>query len=217
MTARAGCDVITLDRETYMKRRYRRVQALVNRREQGLVRDLLRQIEPRPAKILDIPCGHGRFTAQFRAAASDSVVCSDLWQRHLDALAAAETPEGAPIVLRQADLLGRLPFEDREFDLVFDFRLYQHLAEPGKRRHVAGELVRVARRHLIVSYYRTPSLHAVQQVVRRVIRRRKYKVQFESATDFQKMFTDLGCRVRGEWGVLPLVHAQRVVWLDAPA
>ena len=209
--------MITLDRETYMKRRYRRVQALVNRREQGLVRDLLARIEPRPAKILDIPCGHGRFTAQFRAAARDSVVCSDLWQRHLDALAAAEPPVGTPIVLRQADLLGRLPFEDREFDLVFDFRLYQHLAEPAKRRHVAAELVRVARRHLIVSYYRSPSLHAVQQVLRRVIRRRKYKVQFERGTEFRAMFTDLGCRVRGEWGVLPLIHGQRVVWLDAPA
>ena len=23
--------------------------------------------------------------------------------------------------------------------------------------------------------------------------------------------------LRGEWGVLPLIHGQRVVWLDAPA
>jgi len=208
--------MITLDRETYMKRRYRRVQSLVNRREQGLVRGLLGRIDPPPARILDIPSGHGRFTHQFRAAARDNVTCSDLWQRHLDAIAAAESPEGTPLILRQADLLGRLPFEDREFDLVFDFRLFQHLAEPEKRRHVAAELVRVARRHLIVSYYRTPSLHAAQQVLRRVIRRRKYKVQFERAADFQALFTDLGCRVRGEWGVLPMVHAQRVLWLDAP-
>jgi SAM-dependent methyltransferase len=208
--------MITLDRETYMKRRYRRVQALVNRREQGLVRDLLARIDPKPAAILDIPCGHGRFTAQFRQAALERVVCSDLWQRHLDALAAAEPPEGTPIVLRQADLLGRLPFDDREFDLVFDFRLFQHLQESGQRRHVAAELARVARRHLIVSYYRTPSLHAVQQALRRVVRRRMYRVQFQKGDEFRALFTDLGCRVRGEWPVLPMVHAQRVLLFDAP-
>ena len=208
--------MITLDRETYMKRRYRRVQALVNRREQALVRQLLARIDPRPASILDIPCGHGRFTAQFRATALEQVVCSDLWQRHLDAVAAAEPPEGTPIVLRQADLLGRLPFGDREFDLVFDFRLFQHLQEAGQRRHVAAELTRVAGRHLIVSYYRTPSLHAVQQAMRRIVRRRKYRVQFQPGAEFRALFTDLGCRLRGEWAVLPVVHAQRVLWLDAP-
>jgi len=209
--------MITLDRETYMKRRYRGVQSFVNRREQRLVRGLLARIEPRPAKILDIPCGHGRFTAQFRGAALESVVCSDLWQRHLDALAAAESAEGTPIILRQADLLGRLPFEDREFDLVFDFRLFQHLAEPPQRQHVARELVRVARRHLIVSYYRRPSLHAAQQGLRRAVRRRKYKVQFQPGAEFRALFTDLSCRFRGEWAVLPMIHAQRILWLEAPS
>ncbi len=206
--------MITLDRKTYLERRYRRVQSLVNRREQGLVAGMLARIEPRPRQILDIPCGHGRFTPLLRSAAAEQLVCSDLWQRHLDALAAAESAEGTPIVLRQADLLGRLPFDDGAFDLVFDFRFFQHMAEDDKRRHAVGELVRVSRRHLIVSYYRTPSLHTVQQSVRRTLRGRKYRVTFQSGAAFRALFTDLGCRVLQESAVLPLLHAQSVLFLE---
>jgi len=208
--------MITLDRKTYLDRRYRRVQSLVNRREQGLVAGLLAKIEPRPRQILDIPCGHGRFTPLLRPAAAERIVCSDLWQRHLDALAAAESAEGTPILLRQADLLGRLPFDDREFDLVFDFRFFQHVSDDEQRRHAAAELVRVSRRHLIVSYYRAGSLHTLQQSLRRVLRGRRYKVTFQRGAAFRALFTDLGCRVLGESALLPFLHAQRVLLVETP-
>jgi SAM-dependent methyltransferase len=205
---------VTLDRKTYLERRYRRVQSLVNRREQSLVADLLGRVEPRPARILDIPSGHGRFTPLLRRAATAELVCSDLWQRHLDALAAAEPAEGTPIVLRQADLFGRLPFEDRAFDLVFDFRFFQHVHGDAERRHAAAELVRVARRHLIVSFYRTPSVHRVQQSMRRLLRGRKYKVSFQPPAEFRRLFADLGCTILSESGVVPVLHAQTVLWME---
>ena len=47
-------------------------------------------------------------------------------------------------------MLGNLPFADNQFDLVFSADVLEHL-EPREADAVVRELVRVTRRHLVLS------------------------------------------------------------------
>ena len=95
------------DRATYLKKRYRRSQSILNRREQRFVDAMLAQVDGPLEQIIDLPCGHGRFTPQLRRAASQRLVCADLRLEHINALVGAEDVVGTPIETSQVDLYQR--------------------------------------------------------------------------------------------------------------
>lgn len=82
------------------------------------------------SRVVDLGCG----SLGLRAFAPDLDVTG------VDRLPKPEYP--GPFV--QADVTGRLPFDDGEFDLAFCSSLVEHLA-PADRPAFAGELRRVAR------------------------------------------------------------------------
>jgi SAM-dependent methyltransferase len=202
-----------LDRAAYMKDRWGGLQGLLNRREQRFVARALAAIGPVP-RILDLPSGRGRFTARLRAAATAELVCADLDPQRLQALADAEGPAGTPLVLRPVDLLDRLPFADDEFDLVFNFRFLHHVSDEGVRAHVASELARVSRRHLIVSYYGGSPIHGMQRHLWLAASGRRSNVGLISGRRTRDLFAALGCRVVEDRSMLPVLHAHRVMHLE---
>ena len=151
------------DRATYLKKRYRRSQSILNRREQRFVDAMLAQVDGPLEQIIDLPCGHGRFTPQLRRAASQRLVCADLRLEHINALVEAEDSSGTPIETAQVDLYQGLPFADNEFNLVFNFRFFHHIRDDRHRHHVIAELSRISGRYLIVSYYANSPVHALQK------------------------------------------------------
>ncbi|SVE22126.1 uncharacterized protein METZ01_LOCUS474980, partial [marine metagenome] len=63
------------DQASYLRRRYRGSQAIIDRRERKIVGQFLKRLGPHIGKVLDAPSGVGRFTAQLREVASERLVC----------------------------------------------------------------------------------------------------------------------------------------------
>lgn len=200
------------DRHSYLKRRYGGSQSVLDRRERRRVDELLDTIGVQE-RILDLPCGHGRFTPQLRARAGKVLVCADHNQKNIDALVAAEVEAGAPIETRLVDLFDSLPFDDDSFDLVFNFRFFHHIFEKRLRTHVIGELVRVSRRYLLVSYYDDVWLHRTQK---RLWRRRGHRRELPmvARSTIHLEFAQAGCRVLVDHAVLPMIHAHRIALFE---
>jgi ubiquinone/menaquinone biosynthesis C-methylase UbiE len=201
------------DRATYMKTRYRRSQMIVNWREQSIVAGMLGTVQRPLRKILDAPSGHGRFTPQLRPAATEKLICGDIVVDRLEALVNAEAADGAPIEVMELDLFKALPFEDCEFDLVFNFRFFQHVKKEELRDQLIQELARVSGRYVLVSFYEAAALHAWQK---RHWKRSGHKrvMPMPSRGDFFAWFAAQGCRVLAHKGVIPGVHAQRIVLFE---
>lgn len=200
------------DRTSYLRRRYGGSQSVMDRRERRFVGEMLARIGPVP-RILDLPCGHGRFTPMLREAATSGLVCGDHNEKNVAALVAEEGASGTPIHTALVDLFERLPFDTGEFDLVFNFRFFHHIFEAAKRRHVVEELVRVSRRHLIVSYYDDVFVHRTQK---RLWKHRKHRRSLPMVPREQvhAEFAAAGCRVVEDRAVLPVIHAHRIVLLE---
>ena len=197
------------DREAYLKKRYRRSQAILNRREQRFVDAMLAQVDGPMEQIIDLPCGHGRFTPQLRRAASQRLVCADLRLEHISALVGAEDAVGTPIETAQVDLYQRLPFADREFSLVFNFRFFHHIRDDSHRQHVISELSRISGHYLIVSYYANSAVHALQK---RLWRRTGHTrdLPMISTSDLHRCFRQHGCEIVEDRAVLPGIHAHHI-------
>jgi 2-polyprenyl-3-methyl-5-hydroxy-6-metoxy-1,4-benzoquinol methylase len=104
-----------------------------------------------PASALDVGCGEGVLTEQWATHLVDRpVVGLDLedpklaeqWARRQRANLQFRTTEG-----------GRLPFADREFDLVAAIEALEHIPSPEL---TVAEMARVAGRHLLVSVPHEP-------------------------------------------------------------
>jgi SAM-dependent methyltransferase len=201
------------DRALYMKTRYGRSQMFVNWREQRIVAAMLAGTQPPLQRILDAPSGHGRFTPQLRSAASERLVCGDIVVDRLEALVDAEASEGTPIEVMELDLFKPLPFEDGEFDLVFSFRFFQHVKTQELRDQLIEELARVAKRYVLVSFYEAAAIHAWQK---RHWKRAGHKrvMPMPSREHFFSWFEAQEYRVVAHRGVIPGVHAQRIVLFE---
>ncbi len=197
------------DRATYLKKRYRGSQSVLNYREQRFVGDMLTRISDSLEDVIDLPCGHGRFTPQLRQAANRRLVCADLRHEHIRALVEAEDPDGTLIETARVDLYERLPFANEEFDLVFNFRFFHHIRNPDHREHVISELARISGRYLIVSYYADSTVHALQK---RLWRRDGHSKDLPmiDTPEFNRRFSEYGCEVVEDRAVLPGIHAHRI-------
>jgi 2-polyprenyl-3-methyl-5-hydroxy-6-metoxy-1,4-benzoquinol methylase len=76
-------------------------------------------------KVLDAACGTGYGSAILAAAGAAEVVGVDL---DPEAVAAADAATGRSVRILQGDV-GRLPFEDAEFDVVVSFETIEHIQD----------------------------------------------------------------------------------------
>ena len=93
--------------------------------------------------VLDCPCGAGRLLPALRRRAS-RVVAADVSPAMV-----RRARDGAGFLVASAFAL---PFADRSFDAAVCHRLLHHLPDAADRARVLGELARVARRAVVVSF-----------------------------------------------------------------
>jgi SAM-dependent methyltransferase len=105
-------------------------------------------------RLLDAPCGTGRLSGAL-APMTQQLVCVDVSRAMLSA--APEAFGGAARV--EASVFG-LPFAADTFDVAVACRLLHHFPAAADRRAALGELARVARRFVVVSYWDAASWHA---------------------------------------------------------
>ena len=128
----------------YDRRRYADLQGRLNNRTAWrALRRALRQVEP-AGRLLDIPCGTGRFSRQL-AEAGFQVVASDISMEML-----AMMPPTAPVRRFQGDIF-HLPFRDQTFAVVVCIRFF-NLVDRVKRVEAVREMARVAD-VVIAGYY----------------------------------------------------------------
>jgi 2-polyprenyl-3-methyl-5-hydroxy-6-metoxy-1,4-benzoquinol methylase len=104
-----------------------------------------------PHSILDVGCGEGVLSAKWAAQLPMArVVGLDLPDSRLEAQWRSRRSHNLRFMAGRAE---QLPFEAGEFDLVAGVETLEHIANPER---ALTEMVRVARRHLLVSVPREP-------------------------------------------------------------
>jgi ubiquinone/menaquinone biosynthesis C-methylase UbiE len=145
--------------ESYAQRRYRSWdQRLLNSREQKIVRKLFREYNI-SGTILDIPVGYGRFLpllSEFGSVlASDIGFLPVLYQKEKTGIARGSVNASAQ----------HLPFKEKSVDVVFCFRLLQHMHHRDERIAIFREFKRLSRQWVIVSLYLTNPLHRLHRTI----------------------------------------------------
>lgn len=126
---------------------------LSDRWERAIFARLFDAIGPSES-LLDLPCGAGRLFELFSRHAR-SVIEADFSPTMLR-LNAADHGGRAAGYVRCSGLA--IPFADRSIDTVVSVRLNHHLATPADRERHLRELLRVARRAVVLTYFSHNSL-----------------------------------------------------------
>jgi SAM-dependent methyltransferase len=126
----------------------------VTGRERRLIRRFLKPLG-RSAAILEIPCGGGRLTPGF-ADLADLVIEADVAIGQV-AYGRAHSQVSTPCVWMTASAF-HIPLRDRSVDGAICVRLSHHLPTSAERERLFGELLRVSRRFVIVTFFDRYSL-----------------------------------------------------------
>jgi ubiquinone/menaquinone biosynthesis C-methylase UbiE/uncharacterized protein YbaR (Trm112 family) len=133
------------------------------RRELSLLGRLLRA-QPRSGVLLDLPSGGGRLSPAL-APHADLLVEADIGFGQLLYGREEHGDQDDRIWLTASAF--HIPFKDRSVDGVVCCRLSHHLPTAGERERLLAELLRVARRFVIVTYF---DHHSVKNLLRRARR-----------------------------------------------
>lgn len=118
--------------------------------------------------ILDLPCGHGRLS-DFLRSRCQQLIESD-WSFTMVSLNqkdhGAEPASGQPTRHYVRSTALEIPLPDRSVDVVVSFRLSHHLETQELRERHLRELFRVAKKHVIVTWFSATSLKNLLREVR---------------------------------------------------
>jgi ubiquinone/menaquinone biosynthesis C-methylase UbiE len=130
--------------------------------EKEFAEDLLVRCGGDKASILDAPCGSGRFTSIFLPA--EKIEGVDFCENMLKT-AATSAGDAGNISFQQGDV-GDLQFDDETFDGAFCMRLFHHIEKEEDIARLLGELHRVTKSYVAVSFYRTDCLRYWRKKIR---------------------------------------------------
>ncbi len=204
--------------EDYERRRYRGLdQRLVDRREQRIVRVLLQKardeaIRGGPGRVLDAPCGYGRFSALIQSLGF-TLVSSDLSFHMVDRARVrdGERPASQGVV---ADLKTALPFKSASFEILLSMRFFHHVHESHERVAILREFGRVCAGRVVLSYYELNRLHRLQRKIRSVFKRSKTRIKMVPRTEFRREIEAAGFRMARTIPLLRGIHAQKIVLIE---
>jgi ubiquinone/menaquinone biosynthesis C-methylase UbiE len=197
------------DVSKYEKRRYGAPdQKLVDRREQGVVDEIIRTLGLNKGRVLDAPCGYGRFSTLFAKHGAE-ILCADVSTAMVARTRERVGGEGHRGLYVVMDIR-HLPFKANTVEATFTMRLFHHGFARDEMAGILNELARVARRWVILSYYRHNPLHAFFR------RLKGFSSRIKMMTDgeFQSELKTVPLTVRSRLPVIPFLHAQTIVVLE---
>ncbi|MBM4019616.1 MAG: methyltransferase domain-containing protein [Planctomycetes bacterium] len=155
------------DAASYRDRRFARSRhgRKVDAAERRIVEQLMRDLAVR-GRVLDVPCGAGRFLPILAAGGRD-VLGADAAPEMIDLArrAAHDAGAGAGCSFVAADAR-RLPVPDGATEFVLCMRLLHRIADAAERAAVLKELARVSRRWVLFSFYNSRSLRGLRERLR---------------------------------------------------
>jgi SAM-dependent methyltransferase len=193
----------------YEKRRYGAPdQKLVDRREQAMVDEIIRTLELTKGRVLDAPCGYGRFSTLF-AERGARIICADVSTAMVARTRERISGEGLRGMYAVMDIR-HLPFKANSVEATFTMRLFHHGFARDEMGVILKELARVARRWVILSYYRYHPLHALF----RRLKGFSSRIKMMTDEEFLSEVSGTPLTVRSRRMVMPILHAQTVVVLE---
>lgn len=137
------------------------LKRLSTKREHQILRHLLGR-QRHCATMLEIPCGGGRISPQL-AAATDLLIQADVG---LGQILYAMTKEklNTPQIWMTASAF-QIPLQDAGVDAAVCIRLSHHLPTYKQREDLLTELLRVARRYVIMTFF---DYHSIKNILRRL-------------------------------------------------
>ena len=177
-----------------------------HRAEMRLVRRAFAAL-PREQRVLDVPCGYGRVMQELHALGFQ-VSGADLSEPMLELARANLARCGWSGSLERQDLQA-LRYPERGFDALICFRVFHHFPDAHTRRKVVGELCRVARSQVLLSYLSPGSLTARFER----LRGRKSARHYTALAELAGYFEPCGFRLVRDHARLALVHSLHLsVW-----
>jgi len=154
--------------------------------------------------ILDIPVGYGRFqpllTSFGTLLAADIGFFPLLYEKEQLGIAKSSVNCSAE----------HLPFSDKSVDVIFCFRLMQHLHKQAERITVLKEFKRVSRSWIVVSEYLSSQMH---QLYRKMVHQPS-KITILSNTEFEREIKSAELTIIKKVSVLSGLHAHRICLLS---
>ena len=131
-------------------------------RERRLIARLLGS-QGRVATLLELPCGGGRLSPSFAPWAELLIQADTGWGQLLHA--SKRPPLPVPRLLMSASGF-HVPFRDASLDGIACVRLNHHLPTIEERHRLVHELLRVARRYVLMTFFDQRSVKARLRVLR---------------------------------------------------
>jgi len=193
------------DIREYERTRYRGLdQKIVHAAESRIVRDFINLIYQEDEKILDIPCGYGRFTS-FLVEEPIRVFVGDVNRKML--LRVQERFRDR-MNFTQGNIM-ELPFRDKAFHAILSIRLFQHFHTPGERIAAFSEIARVISGWAVISVYTSSVLHKCMRMFRE-----HHKITMATTGQIQDEIEQSGLRLLESKKILPGVHAQTILLVE---
>jgi len=159
---------------------------------------------PNTHRVLDVPCGEGRVMLDL-AQRGYAVTGADVSEEMVIVARRAAAASGLTCRVHREDLQ-KLTFPDGSFDTVICFRLF-HKLPTELRQLIIGELCRVSRHYVLLSYDSAWSYTSIKRTLRIVLGGHKPDRWATSLEDVKGAFARCGFELLQDFAQLPLLKA----------
>jgi ubiquinone/menaquinone biosynthesis C-methylase UbiE len=202
-----------MDVEEYKRTRYKGIdQKIVNRREKKILDKIFESIGQKIVSILDVPCGYGRFT-ELLLGKSHNLTSLDASFPMVLATRKYSPSTNSPHHFLVGDI-EHLPLKDNCFDCIVTIRLFQHILHASTRSQILRELHRVAKKVVIISFYRYNLLHIIERWLRCRIKNVNKKINMMPLGNFEEELNSIGFKILNMFPVIRYFHAQNIILLE---
>jgi SAM-dependent methyltransferase len=198
----------------YEKKRYRGFdQKIVNWRERRIIKKLLKETKGEAEKVLDLPCGYGRFS-QLLTEKVPCLISGDrsfaMVKRALDNRSVSDMTSKPGAV---CDAVEGLPFKTGVFDGIFSMRFFHHLHSRNSRIRVLKEFLRTSSDWVIISFYSLNPVHKLQRRMRKATGKSRTNINMMSQKDFVLEAKEAGLYVKKISPLFKGLHSQHIALL----
>lgn len=194
----------------YEKTRYRGWdQRLVDAREKRILLKIFKKISDDLKIILDMPSGYGRFSDLIldqNAFLLSSDLSLDMVKR-----ACQRSPNLDRHHALVTDAKQRLPFKTNAFSGLLSMRFFHHIHRSREREAVLKEYARVSSQWIILSFYQTNFLHAIQRKVRRRVKKGQRKIAMIRYKELEQAIERAGLQTVKVFSLFKGIHAQKII------
>jgi 2-polyprenyl-3-methyl-5-hydroxy-6-metoxy-1,4-benzoquinol methylase len=157
-----------------------------------------------PCRVLDVPCGGGR-VGIWLAQNGYTVTVADLSEPMLNIARQNVRLESVDVEVQRQDI-ECLQYAAQSFDAVISFRLFHHFPNAEIRARAIAELCRVARRHVLLSYFSPWAGTSVKRQLQKKLFGRKMAKFATPLSEVKGYFQQNGFAFVRNFARAPLLH-----------